>query len=158
LATDISKTGSDFKKRTALQKELSTILTEIDTKNKQLGKLAGRTSDITKLLESTTFASGFYEGTNTFKGLGIPLAGQPNTQTGIFAKPQPFSSQFLDPKTKIYYNTSSEYQALSSGYLGELLKLVKENPKKTVIELKDKTGKLLGTFDIDRAVGGGPLG
>ena len=156
LATDIGKTGSDFKKRTALQKQLAAVLTEIDTKNKQLGKLAGKTNDITTLLESTTFASGFYKGTNTFKGLGIPLAGQADTKTGIYAKPQPFSSQFLDPKTKIYYNTSSEYQALTSGYLGELLRLVKENPKKTTIELKDKTGKLL-VFDIDNSVGGGTI-
>ena len=157
LATSIGKTGSDFKKRTALQKELSTILTEIDTKNKQLGKLAGKTFDITTLLESTTFASGFFKGTNTFKGLGIPLAGNADPKTGIYANPQPFSSQYLDPKTKIYYDSSAEYQALSSGYLGELLRLVKANPKETSITIKDSKGKLL-VFDIDRSVGGAGIG
>lgn len=146
LVSQISQAriAGDQKTLATKQKELAGVIQQIIELNKKYGPIAEKTLPLSSLLRGT---------------LNMPYerAYRPPGMTTSEVKGYTTTS-LLDPKTKIYYDTTAEQTALTNDYLFELVDLVKKNPTKTSITLKDKNGKVIGTYEIDRAVGSGGIG
>lgn len=139
------------KKWAQLTTELQEKVKQIQANNIKFGVTAGKTTDVTKWLEASGLAPSTLtkynnKGAKLIPGMGASQYYIPAPTTGI------------DPKVKIHFDNSEELAVLTNDTLTQLLTEVKNNPKKTSITLKDSKGKIIGTYDIEQAVGSGGLG
>jgi hypothetical protein len=142
---------SQPEKYAAVVQEMQDTIKLIQTNNLKFGDLAKRTTDVTKYLGTVGLTPN-----NLLSGANSGAKLVTDNKFGSIYTPSSYSG--IDPKTKIHFDNAEELQALNNQTLMQLLTEVKNNPKKTVIELKDSKGKLIGTYDILNSVGSGPLG
>jgi hypothetical protein len=132
---------SQPEKYAAVITEMRNTVKLIQGNNIKFGKLAGRTTDVNNWLNTVGLApSNITSGVNS----GAKLV----TDKKFGSIYTPASTLGIDKNVKIHFDTAEELQALNNQTLMQLLTEVKNNPKKTVIELKDSKGKLIGTYDV----------
>lgn len=145
-------------KQRELFTQIQDKILEIQANNDKYSDLAGKATDVSK-------QASYYLGGNRFDGGRdvngkLLYGGELKTGMGMdyiysyITK----DAKGLESRATVRFDSLKELQGTSNDILQQILDQAKANPKKTSITIKDQKGKIIGTYEIDNAVGGGVLG